>query len=120
MAYERACALDEIPGDQALAVTLGRYDLAIARDGEEVFAVEDTCSHAEVALSEGEVATNDGGCQIECWLHGSMFDLRTGKPTNLPATEPVATFPIEVRANPNGTNDVYVDTETTLNGVIPA
>ena len=115
MAFERACALDEIPSDQALAVTLGRYDLAIARDGEEVFAVEDTCSHAEVALSEGEVATNDGGCQIECWLHGSMFDLRTGKPTNLPATEPVATFSVDVRDG-----HVYVDTETTLNGVTPA
>ena len=81
----------------------------------EVFAIEDTCSHAEVALSEGEVEQTDGGCQIECWLHGSMFDLRTGKPTNLPATEPVATFPIEVRGT-----DVYVDTETTLNGVTPA
>ena len=46
-----------------------------------------------------------------------MFDLRTGKPTNFPATEPVATFPIDVR---DGTDDVYVDTETTLNGVTPA
>ena len=116
MAFERACALDEIQADKALAVTLGRYDIAIARDGDEVFAIEDTCSHAEVALSEGEV----GDCQIECWLHGSMFDLRTGKPTNLPATEPVATFPIDVRVNPDGTTDVYVDTETTLNGVTPA
>jgi 3-phenylpropionate/trans-cinnamate dioxygenase ferredoxin subunit len=111
MAYERVCALDEVAADQALAVTLGRYELAIARDGDEVFAVENTCSHAEVALSEGEVAD----CQIECWLHGSMFDLRTGKPTNLPATEPVATFPVDVRGS-----DVYVDTETTLNGVTPA
>ena len=111
MAFERACALDEIQADKALAVTLGRYDLAIARDGDEVFAIEDTCSHAAVALSEGEV----GDSQIECWLHGSMFDLRTGKPTNLPATEPGATYPIEVRGT-----DVYVDTETTLNGVTPS
>ena len=111
MAFERACSLDEVPADRPLAVTLGRYDVAIARDGDEVFALEDTCSHAEVALSEGEVAD----CQVECWLHGSMFDLRTGKPTNLPATEPVATFPVEVRGT-----DVYVDTETTLNGVTPA
>lgn len=116
MAFERACALDEVPTDRALAVTLGRYDVAVARDGDEVFAVEDVCSHAEVALSEGEVAD----CQIECWLHGSMFDLRTGKPTNLPATEPVATFPVDVRPNAHGTSDVYVDTETTLNGVTPA
>jgi 3-phenylpropionate/trans-cinnamate dioxygenase ferredoxin subunit len=115
MAFERACSLDEVAADQALAVTLGRYEIAVARDGDEVFAIENLCSHAEVALSEGEVASTDGGCQIECWLHGSMFDLRTGKPTNLPATEPVATFPVDVRGT-----DVYVDTETTLNGVTPA
>ena len=115
MSFERACALDDLTAGSALAVTLGRYDLAIARDGDEVFAIEDTCSHAEVALSEGEVETTDGGCQIECWLHGSMFDLRSGKPTNLPAIEPVATFPVELRGT-----DVYVDTETTLNGVTPA
>ena len=111
MGFERACALDEIRADQALAVTLGRHDIAIARDGDEVYAIENTCSHTEVALSEGEVAD----CQIECWLHGSMFDLRTGKPTNLPATEPVATFLVDVRDG-----DVYVDLETTLNGVTPA
>ena len=111
MAFERACSLEEVPVDQGLAVTLGSQEVVIARDGDEVFALENECSHAAVALSEGEVAD----CQIECWLHGSMFDLRTGKPTNLPATEPVATFPIEVRGT-----DVYVDTETTLNGVTPA
>ena len=111
MAFERACSLEEIPADQGLAVTLGAQEVVIARDGDEVFALENECSHAAVALSEGEVAD----CQIECWLHGSMFDLRTGKPTNLPATEPVATFPVDVRGT-----DVYVDTETTLNGVTPA
>ena len=116
MTFAPACALADVPTDEALAVTIGRYDVAVARNGDEVFALQDLCSHAEVALSEGEVAD----CQIECWLHGSMFDLRTGKPTNLPATEPVATFPVDVRVGANGTSDVYVDTETTLNGVTPA
>ncbi|HEX6486517.1 non-heme iron oxygenase ferredoxin subunit [Nocardioides pinisoli] len=111
MAFERACALDEVSTDQGLAVTLGSLEVVVARDGDEVFALQNECSHAAVALSEGEVVD----CQVECWLHGSMFDLRTGKPTNLPATEPVATFPVEVRGT-----DVYVDTETTLNGVTPA
>ena len=111
MTFAPACALADVPTDEALAVTIGDYDVAVARNGDEVFALQNVCSHAEVALSEGEVAD----CQIECWLHGSMFDLRTGKPTNLPATEPVATFPIEVRGT-----DVYVDTETTLNGVTPS
>jgi 3-phenylpropionate/trans-cinnamate dioxygenase ferredoxin component len=116
MSYQRACALSEVPSDEALGVTIGEYDVAIARDGDELFAVQDLCSHAAVALSEGEVAD----CTVECWLHGSRFDLRTGKPTGLPATEPVATFPVEARANPDGSTDVYVDTTTTLNGVTPS
>ena len=110
MTFERACALDEVPTDEALAVTLGRYEVAVARHEEEVFAVENICSHAAVALSEGVVED----CTVECWLHGSRFDLRTGKPTGLPATEPIATFPVDVRDG-----DVYVDVDTTLNGVTP-
>ena len=110
MTFERACALDEIPADQALAVTLGRYEVAVARDGEDVYALEDMCSHAAVALSEGDVE----GCTIECWLHGSRFDMRDGKPISPPASEPVATFPVEVRDG-----EVFVDTDTTLNGVTP-
>jgi 3-phenylpropionate/trans-cinnamate dioxygenase ferredoxin subunit len=111
MTFERVATLSDIPDDEALKVTVDRYDVALARNGEEVFALQDLCSHAEVALSEGEVAD----CTVECWLHGSKFDLRTGKPTGFPATEPVATFPVEVRDG-----DVYVDITTTLNGVTPA
>ena len=110
MSFQRACALADVPEDEALGVTLGDQDVAVARHGDEVFAVEDTCSHAAVPLSEGEV----DDCTVECWLHGSRFDLRTGKPTGLPATEPVATFPVEVRGD-----DIYVDITTTLNGVTP-
>ena len=100
MAFERVCAPEEVPTDEALGVTVGDLGVAVARDGEEFFAVQDLCSHAAVALSEGEVAD----CQIECWLHGSRFDLRTGKPTNLPATEPVAIYPVTVDGD-----DVLVD-----------
>jgi 3-phenylpropionate/trans-cinnamate dioxygenase ferredoxin subunit len=111
MAFARICAIDDVRLDEAFAAQVDGYDVAIARDGEEFFALQDLCSHAAVALSEGEVAE----CQIECYLHGSRFDLRTGKPTNLPATEPVATFPVEIRDG-----DIYVDTTTTLNGVTPS
>ncbi len=67
----------------------------------------DECSHAAVALSEGEV----DGCTLECWLHGSRFDLRTGEPTGLPATEPVPVYPVEIRDG-----DIYVSL-TPSNGV---
>ncbi len=111
MSLQRACAVDEVPTDEALAVTLGGLEVAVARDGEDFYAVQDVCSHAEVPLSQGEVAD----CTVECWLHGSRFDLRTGKPVGPPATEPVATFPVEVRDG-----EVWVDTTTTLNGVTPS
>jgi 3-phenylpropionate/trans-cinnamate dioxygenase ferredoxin component len=111
MGFERACATEDVLDDVALAVTIGDFAVAVARDGEEFFALQDECSHAAVALTEGEVLD----CTVECWLHGSTFDLRTGKPTTLPATEPVATFPVEVRDG-----DVYVDTTRTLNGVTPS
>ena len=111
MAFRRACGVEDVHHDQALAVTIDGVEVAVARAGDEFFALQDMCSHAAVALTEGEVAD----CQIECWLHGSMFDLRTGKPTTFPATEPVATFAVDVRSD-----GVYVDTATSLNGVAPS
>ena len=110
MTFELACALDDIADDEATAVTIGGIEVAIARDGDDVYVLQNVCSHQEVALTDGEVED----CQIECFLHGSRFDLRSGKPTGPPATEPVSTFPVEVRDG-----QVYVDTTTTLNGVTP-
>jgi 3-phenylpropionate/trans-cinnamate dioxygenase ferredoxin component len=109
--FQRVCATDDVHDNEPLGVTVGDRDVAVARHGDEFFAIDDLCSHAAVALSEGDVED----CTIECWLHGSRFDLRTGKPTSFPATEPVATFPIEVRAD-----GVYVDVTHSLNGVTPA
>lgn len=89
----RLCAIDELTvGAAALAEVHGQR-ICVVRTGErEVHAIDDTCSHANVSLSEGEV----DGCTVECWLHGSRFDLRTGEPTGLPATRPVAVFPVEL------------------------
>lgn len=62
--------------------------IVVVNTAEGMFALEDRCSHAEVALSEGEV----DGCFIECWLHGSAFDVRTGVPTSPPAITAVKTY----------------------------
>ena len=102
----RAAALSDIPENGTLAVEIDGVEVALVRTSEEVFAIHDECSHASIALSEGEVE----GCEIECWLHGSMFDLRTGKPTNLPATEPVNIYPCKVDGDA-----VYVDVHHPLN-----
>jgi 3-phenylpropionate/trans-cinnamate dioxygenase ferredoxin subunit len=84
----RLCALSELTPGSALRVELDDLDVAVVRVGDEVFAIEDVCSHAEVPLSDGQVS----GCTIECELHGSRFDLRSGKPTGPPATRPVPVF----------------------------
>ena len=102
----RACSVTEVVAGKPLAVTVDGVDVALVRDGEEIYAIRDECSHAAIALSEGDVE----GCEIECWLHGSTFDLRTGKPTCLPATEPVAIYPVSVEGD-----DVMVDVHTSLN-----
>ena len=109
MAFERVCGLSEVPENGALRVELSDIDIdiAVVRYEDDVYAIQDVCSHAEVPLSEGDVEEFDGAPTIECWLHGSCFDLRTGEPTNLPATEPVDVYPVRVEGE-----DVLVDTES--------
>jgi 3-phenylpropionate/trans-cinnamate dioxygenase ferredoxin subunit len=102
----RACALSELDDGKPFGVEIDDVEVVLVRQGDTVHALRDECSHATLALSEGEV-TRKG---IECWLHGSCFDLRTGQPSSLPATEPVAVYPVEIRDG-----DVHVDVTTTTN-----
>lgn len=66
--------------------------ICVARVGDEVFAIDDTCSHADASLSEGDVTD----FKIECWLHGAEFDLRTGEALTPPAVAPVKTYAVNV------------------------
>lgn len=90
--FSDACALEELPDGHVLAVEVGGVALALVRDGEHVYAIQDACSHADVALSEGELS----GCMLECWLHGSQFDVRTGEPTSPPAIDAVPIYPVRI------------------------
>ncbi|QBI54813.1 non-heme iron oxygenase ferredoxin subunit [Streptomonospora litoralis] len=101
--YTRACSLSEVPDEGALGVEIDGTPLAVVRSEGEVYAISDICSHAEVNLSEGEV--EDG--TIECWLHGSCFDLGSGKPINPPATQSVATYAVQIDGD-----DVLVSLDT--------
>ena len=106
----KVCAVEDIAPGTAISAEIDGVPVAVVRatDGP-VYAVHDECSHAAVPLSEGEV----DGCTLECWLHGSRFDLRTGEPTGLPATEPVPVYPVEIR-------DGFVFVSLTpSNGVVP-
>ena len=111
MSPQPAVRLAELEPEVPVRVVLDGIPVAVVRtqDGD-VHAVGDTCSHANVSLAEGTV----DGCEIECWLHGSTFDLRTGRPLSLPAIRPVPVFPVTIDGD-----EVLVDVTTTL-GEAPA
>ena len=89
--YVKVCDLEDLAvGTPALADVDG-IPMALVRTAPyAVHAVHDICTHANVSLSEGEV----DGCTLECWLHGSRFNLATGVPSGPPATVPVAVYPV--------------------------
>jgi len=92
-----ACAVTDVAVSGTRRVELegtrGTVEVAVVRDANgDLHAINDVCSHGAVSLSDGEV----DGTTLECWLHGSVFDLSTGKPLSLPATEPVPVYPLIV------------------------
>ncbi|GLW23322.1 non-heme iron oxygenase ferredoxin subunit [Microbispora triticiradicis] len=97
--WEKVCQVADIPDGGVVGLEVEDTPVALVRTGGEVFALRDVCSHAEVRLSEGEVYDNT----LECWLHGSCFDLRSGKPTGPPATRPVNVYRVKIEGD-----DVYV------------
>ncbi|GAA4032350.1 MULTISPECIES: non-heme iron oxygenase ferredoxin subunit [Arthrobacter] len=105
---ELVCNANEIQVKQALRILIDDYPIAIVKDSMgEIHAIGDTCSHADISLAEGEIE----GCAIECWGHGSQFDLRTGQPLQLPAYDPVPVFAVTLDGD-----DVYVDVTNVVNG----
>lgn len=89
MSLVEVCKLVDVPQPGAVAVVVGGVPVAVVRDSAgHVHALSDICSHADVALSEGEV----DGCTLECWLHGSRFDLTTGQPSGPPAIRSVPVY----------------------------
>ena len=78
-----------VPG-KAQRIEVDGAPVCVARIGDEVFAIGDTCSHSDASLAEGDIS----GFTIECWLHGAEFDLRTGEALTLPATTAVPTFSV--------------------------
>jgi 3-phenylpropionate/trans-cinnamate dioxygenase ferredoxin component len=101
MSAERACALSDLVQDEALRVEIGGVPIAVVLDGNgDVHAIGDVCTHGDISLSEGFV----DGETLECWAHGSAFSLRTGKPLNLPAYEPVPVYTVTIDGD-----DVLID-----------
>ena len=84
----------EMESGTAHRVMVNGVAVAVVRIDDDVFAIADKCSHADVSLSDGMVWCDSK--QIECIKHGSAFSLETGVPDTLPATQPVQVFRAEV------------------------
>ncbi|MEY4348558.1 MAG: hypothetical protein RIS43_977 [Actinomycetota bacterium] len=90
--WSTLCTTSDVAPGTIKKFDIDGLEIALAHTAEGFFAIEDTCTHAEVSLSEGELSD----CAIECWMHGAKFDLRTGEALTPPATVPVKTFPIDI------------------------
>ena len=89
------CPLSELPKGAKKIVMVGDQEIGVfhCADGQ-LLAIEDRCSHDDGPLAEGEF--DPVACTIECPRHGSLFDLTSGRPTTLPAFEPVGTYIVRV------------------------
>jgi 3-phenylpropionate/trans-cinnamate dioxygenase ferredoxin subunit len=105
MALVKVCSVSDVPVGGARRVSVGTREIAVVNLGEAGFrAVDAVCSHAHYYLDEGEVDIDEA--TIECWKHGSTFDLETGRPRTLPATVPVQVFPVKIEDD-----DVMIEVE---------
>ena len=88
-------SFDQLVSGKPVKLEKDGKSICVTRIGDEVFAIDDTCSHSEASLSEGDVSD----FKIECWLHGAEFDLRTGQALTLPANISLATYPVSIKDN---------------------
>ncbi|HVV24842.1 MAG TPA: bifunctional 3-phenylpropionate/cinnamic acid dioxygenase ferredoxin subunit [Pseudonocardiaceae bacterium] len=87
----RVCDFDDLPPGDAVRID-GDTPVAVFNADGDLYAIDDTCTHQDASLADGWLE----GCLVECPLHASCFDLRTGTPTAPPARTPVRTYPVRV------------------------
>jgi 3-phenylpropionate/trans-cinnamate dioxygenase ferredoxin subunit len=91
--WEQMARVEEIPPGGRKLVVVDDLPALLIRIGEDFYCIEDTCTHDGAPMTDGAIV----GCEIVCPRHGARFDIPTGRVTRMPATEPIRTFPVEVR-----------------------
>ncbi len=86
------CSVDDLPPGTAVRVA-AEVPLAVFNVDGTLYCIDDTCTHQDASLADGYLE----GCWVECPLHASMFDLRTGHPHGPPARAPVRTHGVVVQ-----------------------
>ena len=74
---------------------LGDSSILLTKIGADIYAFENKCSHENVPFGEREIING----QIQCPMHGSCFDVRTGAPLQLPAVVEIKTYEVKVENN---------------------
>jgi 3-phenylpropionate/trans-cinnamate dioxygenase ferredoxin subunit len=90
----RLCRLDELSPGTARRFDVAKHRIAVVRIGDDLYAIGDRCTHANISLAEGDVHAEDK--TIECWKHGSEFSLETGEALTLPATKAEPVYEVRV------------------------
>lgn len=106
MTFERAASLEQMKPGVPVSTEVAGRPICLVQVGDEVKAIHDVCSHEDYPLHEGYVF----GRSIECALHGSTFELDTGRPEALPAIKPVPVYAVRLEGD-----DVLVDVDEQLN-----
>ena len=96
----KICDLTDLEAAAPRRIEIEGKKLSIVLLNERIYALDDTCSHEDVSLSEGEVDIDE--CALEWWNHGSLFSLETGEALSLPATKSVKTYEVRIVDNDVG------------------
>ena len=94
----KVAKVEELVPGTARVVTAGGRELALVHVDGTFYAIDNECTHRGGYLGEGEINPDWSECAIECPLHGSVFDVRTGEVLSPPATDPARTYVVEVDA----------------------
>jgi 3-phenylpropionate/trans-cinnamate dioxygenase ferredoxin subunit len=94
MAVVKVGELSEIPEGKAKRILVKRHPIAVFNCGGQFYAIDDTCTHADASLAEGNFLHDQ--CQVACPLHGARFDIKSGEALSLPAVTPVETYKVTV------------------------
>jgi naphthalene 1,2-dioxygenase ferredoxin component len=90
-----AVAADELPTDDVIGVQVAGRDLALYTVGDDVYVTDNICTHGHARLCDGFL----DGHEIECPLHQGKFDVRDGRATCEPATEPLRGYPVKIEGS---------------------